>query len=251
MATTTPTDLRALNPEVPEGLSEVIRRGMSRERDARYESLDAMIAAIEPYLTASESHGQSPLRGQTRISNPTSGPIESAAFARTVPEHAPHAKSRGRTLAAAGLLALGVIAAYAYFSGADASKVDASVRDKAAAPAAPPPVASPPPPIDVDSQPAPAIIHTTERPDDVVTPPTEAPLAARPDPTKAPRDRARLAPPRVRRAKREVAATPAAPQQETAPPANEAPTQPAPAAAARETADDGHFRAGQPKLDEF
>lgn len=43
----TPPDAKTLAPDLPQGLGEVLRRGMARQRGSRYASMNAFVAALE------------------------------------------------------------------------------------------------------------------------------------------------------------------------------------------------------------
>ena len=53
VATTDPPSITSLRPNIPPALAAVVEKAMARERENRYENMTALVAALEPFETAS------------------------------------------------------------------------------------------------------------------------------------------------------------------------------------------------------
>ena len=79
-----PADIRTLNPAIPEGLAEVLKRAMTKDADQRYQSGEEFAAALRPY-------GEQPA-SSTGMNIPAAVPAPRPAPAAAVPQAPnPHA----------------------------------------------------------------------------------------------------------------------------------------------------------------
>ncbi len=82
-----PADIRTLNPEVPEGLAEVLVKAMAKDADQRYQSGEEFAAALRPYgETPSTATGMNiPAAPRAVPSAPPTQSVAPAAPAAAVP----------------------------------------------------------------------------------------------------------------------------------------------------------------------
>jgi serine/threonine-protein kinase len=124
IATETPPSLRTLAPDVPDGLVRVVERAMARDADARYASLDEMIAEMLPFAPGAMTTGSRRL-ASSQATSAASPPQPFAATQRletplsteSVPDAAvfkagsrPRGLILGVGLAALAVVAMGVFA---------------------------------------------------------------------------------------------------------------------------------------------
>jgi serine/threonine protein kinase len=74
-----PADVRTLNPEVPEGLAEVLAKGMAKDADERFQSGEELAAALRPYgETPSMATGMNIPAAQRASAQSSGGPATQA-----------------------------------------------------------------------------------------------------------------------------------------------------------------------------
>jgi len=144
LTTTTPPRLKALRPEVPTALDNLIHWAMAIDREQRVPSIDALIRELEPFATEHGFRAQMTIEGATmpRVA-PTPGgptlarpPVVPRAAPRT-PAHAetpvaPAKPERGALLA--GAIALAAIVLYLIVQSADDKPKAPAARERESAP---------------------------------------------------------------------------------------------------------------------
>jgi eukaryotic-like serine/threonine-protein kinase len=97
-------DIRTLNPNVPEGLAEVLRAAMSKDADLRYQTGDELAAALRPFtgaeLTSQTVSGARPSAPARAAAAPAPRPV-AAPLAATSAHAASHATTQPLPVAGA------------------------------------------------------------------------------------------------------------------------------------------------------
>jgi serine/threonine-protein kinase len=105
VATTSPTPVASLRADLPEKLADAVRWAMERDRNARCPSMDALIAALEPFANVSPGQRTLAALAQTAVaSTPLAG-----VGARTDARSPAPARAWGKPLAALALGAAAVV----------------------------------------------------------------------------------------------------------------------------------------------
>jgi serine/threonine-protein kinase len=159
-ATTDAPPLFAVNPELPRALSQIVARAMARNRDDRFEDMQTLVAALEPFTTNLEV-------AAPRVSGPHPDANTLHATAAGV-SSGRATRVRFGAWATGALLAAGAIAYFAATKRdpAGALHVDPGHSATTTSPAA---LASPPAP---DATHAPEATHSPTAPGPVITPVT-------------------------------------------------------------------------------
>ncbi|MFO0741278.1 MAG: protein kinase [Labilithrix sp.] len=90
--------IRAVRPEVPEGLQAVVDRCLEKNPDARYQSVVDLVAALEPYAHLVQITATDRIRAVAHSGRPTpGGSISGTAVMNTGPSTGPNTKPSGPT----------------------------------------------------------------------------------------------------------------------------------------------------------
>ena len=221
IATTEPTSMRALRPDVPPGVEAVATRCLQKNRDQRFANVAELAQALAPFAperslvsverAARILHvpGAPPSRFERTPPGPTPTPVAAGPAADPLPEvtslpwrhtatasnfghTAPRTGSRRKLITAAGVLlviAIGSVAALLAFT-REAPPPRAAAMPPTSAGPPPPPVNLP----EVPQVPAPPVALATPPPVDSVPPQVTPPARHAPRPTAAPRVSAQAAP---------------------------------------------------------
>jgi serine/threonine-protein kinase len=136
-------------PGMPRGLSQVVAHAMARDAADRFQSIDELIAALEPYATGGESIPPQPSIGRrsldSSLSLPTPLSTESRISGRVSAYSQPPAPSRAPWIVGIGAFVLVAVVAGVFWLRHDRAQVAAAPSVvKPSAAAAPPEAAQPP-----------------------------------------------------------------------------------------------------------
>jgi serine/threonine-protein kinase len=191
LAHDTPPPLDTIVPRMPRGLSQVIAKAMARDADDRFQNIDELIAALEPYADGHASvalHAPAARRSlDSSLSLPTPLSTESRV-GQTPSGYAEPRSARGAWLAGIGavLVLLAVVAGVVWMRRDHAELARPEIA-KPEAPAAavakpqePPPVAPVVPDVPATSAAAAANAHAAASPEQQLQKPETQPAAPEP-----------------------------------------------------------------------
>jgi serine/threonine-protein kinase len=186
----TPTPLRSLRPDVPEGLASVLEKAYARDRSVRFQSIGELVLALAPYAAvrsrvtiasiATMAGLPVPPSSVPAAAHPTAAPGAGSSGVSIATPSASAGPSRGPRVAAVALVVVLAVASGGVYLARVRAGVSASIPGSSTLPAATAPIAPSVTAIALEAPVAPptsAVETAPPAPPMLPPPPTTAPSA--------------------------------------------------------------------------